>query len=99
MAKIRALSSVMPKGSVHDSVRDRKRNGSVNGIPFRHRRRQDIDLRIRCNQAWNDLEDVRQVRDRIRRYTYEDQWGDIIEYRRGTITERKYIQSKGNIFI
>ena len=97
MAKIRALSSVMPKGAVHDSVRNRQRNSSVNNIPFHRRRRQDIDLLARCNQAWNNLEDVRLVRDRVRRYTYEDQWGDVIEYRDGTITERKYIQSKGNV--
>jgi len=97
MAKIRALSSVMPVGSVNDSVRNRKRNSSVSNIPFHRRRRQDLDLIARCNQAWNNLEDVRLVRDRIRRYTYEDQWGDVIEYRHGTITERKYIQSKGNV--
>jgi hypothetical protein len=40
---------------------------------------------------------MRLMRDRVRRYTYEDQWGDVIEYRHGTTTERKYIQSKGNV--
>lgn len=93
MAKIRPLSSVMP----HDSVRIRHRASVSNGLPVRRRRRRDEELLGRCNQAWNNLDDVRQVRDRVRRYTYEDQWGDVIEYRNGTITERKYIQQKGNV--
>jgi len=97
MAKIRALSSVMPNG-LHDSVRDRKRISSMSdGTSIRTRKRRDYDLRLRCEQAWNDKNDIRLVRDRVRRYTYEDQWGDIIEYRHGRTTERKYIQSKGNV--
>ena len=98
MAKIRALSSVMPQGALHDSVRNRKRQSLVsNGLPVRKRRRIDLILKDRCQQAWNNLDNVRLMRDRVRRYTYEDQWGDVIEYRNGTITERKYIQSKGNV--
>ena len=94
MAKIRALSSVMP----HDSVRNRKRASSVsNGLPVRKRRRIDLELYERCQQAWNNLEDVRQTRERVKRYVYGDQWGDVIEYRNGTTTERSYIQSKGNV--
>ena len=93
MAKIRPLSSVMP----HDSIRERRRASVSNGLAVRKKRRVDIDLLDRCQQAWNNLDDVRQVRDRVRRYTYEDQWGDVIEYRHGTITERKYIQQKGNV--
>lgn len=81
----------------HDSVRIRHRASVSNGLPVRGRRRRDEELLGRCNQAWNNLDDVRQVRDRVRRYTYEDQWGDVIEYRNGTITERKYIQQKGNV--
>ena len=81
----------------HDSVRIRHRASVSNGLLVRGRRRRDEELFGRCNQAWNNLDDVRQVRDRVRRYTYEDQWGDVIEYRNGTITERKYIQQKGNV--
>ena len=90
----------MPKGATHDSVRDRKSAAANYGsydIPVRKRRHIDYDLRLRCEQAWNNKDDIRRTRDRVRRYTYEDQWGDIIEYRHGRITERKYIQSKGNV--
>ena len=96
MAKIRALSSVMPKGTVHDSVRNRKRE-SAHDIPVRKRRRTDYALRLRCEQAWNNKQDVRRTRERIKEYTYGDQWSDIIHYRRGEITERNYIQLKGNV--
>lgn len=98
MVKIRALSSIMPKGSAYDSVRNRK-NGSAygNSIPIRRRRHRDLDLLLRCEQAWMGKDDIRRTRDRIKQYTYSDQWGDIINYRYGKITERKYIQLKGNV--
>jgi len=96
MAKIRALSSVMPKGALHDSVRDRKREDAFN-IPVRKRRRVDLDLITRCNQAWENKDDIRKTRERIKSYVYDDQWGDIIRYRRGEITEREYIKMKGNV--
>jgi len=98
MAKIRPLSSVMPKGAPHDSVRDRKRGSSASdGIVTRKRHRRDYDLYLRCQQAWNNLDGVRQTRERVKQYVYGDQWGDVIEYRHGKTTERKYIQSKGNV--
>lgn len=31
------------------------------------------------------------------KYTFGDQWSDIIEYKGGRVTERRYIQQKGNI--
>jgi len=96
MAKIRRLSSVMPQGAVHDSAKERQR-GSSYGIPVRRRRRVDYDLRLRCEQAWNDKSDIRRTRERVKEYTYGDQWGDIIHYRHGQVTERKYIQMKGNV--
>ena len=86
----------MPKGAVHDSVRNRKRE-SASEIPIRRRRRTDYDLRLRCEQAWNNKEGIRRTRDRVKEYTYSDQWSDIIQYRDGHITERKYIQLKGNV--
>ena len=96
MTKIRPLSSVMPKGKVYDSVRERRRVSSrdyhVNGGI-----RVDHDLLLRCEQAWNNKESIRETRERVKEYTYGDQWGDIINYRNGKITERKYIQLKGNV--
>jgi hypothetical protein len=88
----------MPQGALHDSVRNRKRGSSVtDGLIVRKRHRRDYDLFLRCQQAWNNLDDVRKTRERVKQYVYGDQWGDIIEYRHGKTTERKYIQSKGNV--
>ena len=95
MAKIRRLSQVMP-GGLHDSVRDRKRVSSTD-IPVRKRRRVDYDLKLRCENAWNNLDDVRRTRERVKEYVYGDQWGDAIFYKNGVITEREYIQRKGNV--
>lgn len=52
---------------------------------------------LRCQQAWNNKEDIRRTRERVLNYVYGDQWGDIITYRNGEITERRYIQAKGNV--
>lgn len=90
MAKIRTRSQV----GLHDSVKARKRSSA---LPIRRRRREDCDLKIRCEQAWNNLDDVRQTRERVMEYVYGDQWGDIIRYKNGFVTEREYIQRKGNV--
>ena len=88
MAKLRTLTQVMPRKPIHDSVRDRRMQNPM---------RKDYDLLRRCEQAWNNLEDVRRVRERVKNYVYGDQWGDVIEYHKGTITERRYIQETGGV--
>lgn len=47
--------------------------------------------------AWVNLSKFREDRDRSIRYTYGDQWSDEITYKGHVITEKNYIQSKGNI--
>lgn len=96
MIKIRTLSQAT--GRPHDSVRNRQRLNSVSdGSPVRKKHRIDYDLKLRCEQAWNNLDNVRRTRERVKEYVYGDQWGDIIHYRHGQITEREYIQRKGNV--
>jgi hypothetical protein len=87
----------MPRGAVHDSVKSRQQASAFGGLPIRKRRRVDLDLLVRCEQAWNNKNDLRETRERIKQYTYGDQWGDIINYRHGQVTERRYIQMKGNV--
>ena len=89
MVKLRTLQQVMPHGKIHDSVALRKkRNGNL---------KKNAELVHRAQQAWNDLEDVRLCRERTKNYVYGDQWGDIIYGRNGAISERKLIQSQGNV--
>lgn len=97
MAKIRRLSSVMPSGGLYDSVRKRAQLNSDNYLVVRKKRRNDYELLKRCEQSWNNKENIRRVRERVTDYVFRDQWGDVIEYRDGSVTERKYIQMKGNV--
>ena len=94
MAKIYTLSQVMPRVALHDSVRNRRRDGA---IAVHGRRKTDPELLDRCYQAWNNGDDIRRVRERVLNYVYGDQWGDVIHWRNGEITEREYIQRKGNV--
>lgn len=94
MTKIRTLSAVMPR-RIYDSVKSRKKRGYAND--YTSKRRVDYSLRKRCEQAWCNLDTVRRTRDRVMAYVYGDQWGDIIHYKGGVITEREYIQKKGNV--
>ncbi len=94
MAVLRTLSQAT--GKLHDSVKNRKQGGSYS-IATHKRRRVDLELYERCQQAWNNGEKIRRTRERVMNYVYGDQWGDIIEWRGGQITERRYIQRKGNV--
>lgn len=87
MKRLRTLIEVMPRSNFHDSVKVR-RQSSI---------RQDVDLLRRCENAWTDLDPVRRTRERTLKYVFDDQWGDVITYRNGHITERRYIQLKGNV--
>lgn len=96
MPKILTLSQAT--GKIHDSVRDRRHASVPNGSPFgTHRRRTDHELYTRCQQAWNNGENIRINYERVHRYVFEDQWADVIQWRNGEISEREYIQRKGNV--
>lgn len=85
--KIFTLTDVMPISN-KKGKRGRTRRNTL---------RKDIKLLERCRNAWNRFEPARKTRERTMKYTFGDQWSDIIEYKGGRITERRYIQQKGNI--
>ena len=80
-------------GKTFDTVRRRKERQSG--------KKTDYELLQRCWQAWNNLEAVRMVRDRAKRYCYGDQWGDTVRvYKNGyyyDMTEREYLKRKGSV--
>lgn len=80
-------------GKTFDTVRRRKERQSG--------KKTDYELLQRCWQAWNNLEEVRMVRDRAKRYCYGDQWGDTVRvYKNGyyyDMTEREYLKRKGSV--
>ena len=67
----------------------------------RHRQhlcgRVAMGLLQRCNQAWENLREVREVRQRVMDYCYGDQWGDVIEWKGEHMTEREYIRRRGDV--
>lgn len=85
--KIFTLTDVMP-------ISNKK---GKKGRTRRSTLRKDIKLLERCRNAWNRFEPARKTRERTMKYTFGDQWSDIIEYKGGRVTERRYIQQKGNI--
>ena len=87
MAKIFTLTDVMP------SSKGKKKQGGNKRASLR----KDIKLLERCRNAWNRFEPVRKTRERTMKYTFGDQWSDIIEYKNGRMSERNYILQKGNI--
>jgi hypothetical protein len=92
MRVLRTLSQVdKPRKLRNSALSRRKQRGVDSG------RRVDLTLLRRCEQAWNNKENIRQTRERVLNYVFGDQWGDVIHYRHGVVTEREYIQSKGNV--
>ena len=74
-----------------DSVKVRKKELRSKG--------KDIDLLLRCERIWNNLDEFRQLRARGHRFYDGDQWGDIIVVNGKSMTYREYLQSTGNVVI
>lgn len=68
-------------------------SGSVGGAGAE----RNIDLLSRAMQCWGRLEDFRMERDRCKRFTYGDQWGDRIPVDGEQVREEDYIRSQGNV--
>lgn len=88
MKKLFLKSRVTTDNNMTDSVRKR---WSVYG------KKVNVPLLERFHRAWENLSKFREDRDRSLRYVYGDQWSDQILYKGRLITEKNYIQSKGNI--
>jgi len=74
------------KREVIDTVRNW--NGSF--------RKNDIVL-MDAHNAWMGLDDFRKKARRNKRYTFEDQWGDVIQVGCKSMTERQSIINQGNV--
>ena len=78
-----------------------KKDAGFDSVKTRHRTtlsgRNELGLLQRCNTAWENLRKVRETRQRVMDYCYGDQWGDPIEWRGETTTEREYIRRMGNV--
>lgn len=62
--------------------------------------RRAFDVLMEANYYWSQMDEFRRERERNKRYTYGDQWGDIITIEKDgckkTMTEAEYIRRQGN---
>ena len=59
--------------------------------------RENVELLGRARECFDSLREFRGERDRCKRYTCGDQWGDLIEDRGRMVRESDYIRSQGNM--
>ncbi|MBR5660572.1 MAG: hypothetical protein IKW99_03385 [Bacteroidales bacterium] len=60
---------------------------------------KDVALLQRCERIWGNMDDFRQQRARGVRFTYGDQWADIITVNGKAMTYRDYLMRQGNVVI
>lgn len=82
------MSRIAPKRDDIDSVEFSKRN-------FGNRRA--FDILMQAQFYWNQMDTFRRDRERNKRYTYGDQWGDTIVVDGSSMTEEDYIKEQGNV--
>lgn len=59
--------------------------------------RMEMDILYECQRYWDNMREFREDRQRNKKYTYGDQWGDMIKVGGKMMREDDYIRSKGNI--
>ena len=70
-----------------DSVKEAKRFGD----------RRAFEVLMQAQQCYANMWRFRRDRERCKRYTYGDQWGDIIHVDGRNMTEEEYIKRQGNV--
>lgn len=58
---------------------------------------KNIELLARAMECWDNLAGFRSDRERNKRFTYGDQWGDTIDVDGERMREEEYIRSQGNV--
>lgn len=59
--------------------------------------RRAFDLLMQAQYYWNQMDSFRRDRERNKRYTYGNQWDDMITVDGETMTEEEYIKKQGNV--
>ena len=70
---------------VVDSVAEEKKRGD----------RRALDVLLQAQRCWDNMDKFRRERERNKRYTYGDQWGDFISVDGKSMTEEEYIKEQG----
>lgn len=79
--------------------RARKKNNDMDSVAvsMRNPSRRAFDILMEAQRYWDNMAQFRVNRDRYKRYTYGDQWKDVVEVDGVKMTEEDYIKSQGNI--
>ncbi len=84
--RILSMSKVRPLLEM-DSIKEAKKFGE----------RRAFHVLMEAQQFWDNMSRFRLERERNKRYTYGDQWGDVIHVEGKNMTEEEYIKSQGNV--
>ena len=85
--KIHSLSRVSPQSEDMDTVK----------YSMQFDRKRGVDVLLEAQRYWDNMYRFRKDRDRNKRYTNGDQWGDFITADGKDMTEEAYIKSQGSI--
>jgi len=86
--KLHSISKVLPKSEDLDSVKHSKKNNQ----------RRAFDVLFEAYRHWANMSRFREERERNKRYTFGDQWGDRIKTPEGEwMTEAEYIKRQGSV--
>lgn len=82
-----SLSRVKSRKNEMDSVLSQREYGF----------RRAFDVLMQAQHAWDMMSKFRKDRERNKRYTYGDQWDDVISVDGKYMSEASYIKSQGNV--
>ena len=90
--KLFPMSRIAPAKAAEDAM------DSVQAAKAQGGDRRAFDVLMEAQYYWNQMDQFRRERERNKRYTYGDQWGDIICGKEGKpVTEEEYIKEEGSI--
>lgn len=89
--KLLRMSRIAPK-SEHTAEID-----TVAAERMHYGDRRAFEILMEAQYYWNQMDDFRRDRERNKRYTYGDQWDDIICVDGESMTEEEYIKRQGNV--
>ena len=88
----------MNKRRLH-SLRNVKPQMEMDSVAYKKQfdGRRAFDVLMEAQHCWDNMSQFRRDRERNKRYTYGDQWGDIITVEGKDMTEEEYIKTEGNV--
>lgn len=89
-SKLLRMSRIAPSNS----------SDEMDSVAFRSQSfgsRRAFDILMEAQQFWNQMDQFRKDRQRNKRYTYGDQWGDVICVDGKSMTEEEYIRQQGSV--